>query len=211
MRIFFLTGTILAAIPMDEKEQYERTLSKRHPNRGREELQAMAEEHLGVSLSGRQPDWRTATHRDMARELLNRDMDQRNRNNDEFADEMEYLLWQHGRQIPDRQSLYTTISRVRKESGWELRRGRRVELPQVSERDASEQSLMGIVRWVLMQQGNRLKGNWEIEQEVNQILTRNGKGPRDAKHVCNVVSKARRSLRDMTGKDFSAPRGSQAR
>ena len=67
MRIFFLTGTMFAAIPMDEKEQYERTLSKRHPNRGREELQAMAEEHLGASSSSSiQPDsvvidWKTAT------------------------------------------------------------------------------------------------------------------------------------------------------
>ena len=56
MKIFsiLIIAVVAVAQPLadDEMEQYERTLGKRHPNRGTDEVRKMAREHMTATRSG---------------------------------------------------------------------------------------------------------------------------------------------------------------
>jgi hypothetical protein len=97
-------------------EKYERTLSKRHPNRRREELHVIALDYLGALLADElEPDY-TMTHKGMVKWLLDKPENEDKSTHQLFA-EVEGILTRSGRPVPDRKSLYSTISKVRRERG----------------------------------------------------------------------------------------------
>ena len=135
--IAILFGLVCGVIPKDDLEKYERTLSKRHPNRRREDVQAMALDHLGALLVDElEPDY-TMTHKEMVKWLLNQPGNEEKSSNQLYA-EVEGILTRSGRPVPDRKSLYSTISKVRRERGqWKYNRTRTMKTAKVS-RDSTK-------------------------------------------------------------------------
>ena len=143
IKYMWIAAASAASVPSDVA-QYERTLSKRHPNRGSDVLRAMADDHLAESshMSRKRLDELAAefptkfymhggTSRSSSRES-HKEVDvakatyadmarslllregYRDKPNDEIATEFISMLTGAGRQIPNRRALWSCIARERR-------------------------------------------------------------------------------------------------
>ncbi len=191
-----------AAQPLadDEMEQYKRTLSKRHPNRGTDEVRKMAREHMAATRVGRV----MKTHLEMAKWLLEQPGNA-DKSNVEMADEMSEWLSRENRLVPDRRSLFVTLSKARKYLGsLKTRRAPKTSIAEV-ELDFTRMSLSAVARWLVSQGDNRLRKNADLQDELLALLLRNGRGSLSLEHAASLISKARGEMTGKTGTDFSAP------
>ena len=107
--------------------------------------------------------------------------------------------------ISSRSAISVTLSKARKNLGsLKTRRAPKTSIAEV-ELDFTRMSLSAVARWLVSQGDNRLKKNADLQDELLDLLLRNGRGPLCREYAASLISKARGEMTGKTGTDFSAP------